>query len=49
MTESPTIYDYLILSLRKKDVIATFNWDPLLVQAAWKNRNFDLPNISLAC
>ena len=45
MTESPTIYDYLILSLRKKDVIATFNWDPLLVQAAWKNRNFDVPNL----
>jgi hypothetical protein len=31
--ESPTIYDYLILSLRKKDAIATFNWDPLLLQA----------------
>ena len=45
LSESPTIYDYLILSLRKKDVIATFNWDPLLVQAAWKNRNFDLPNL----
>ena len=26
-------YDYLILSLREKDLIATFNWDPLLVQA----------------
>lgn len=33
MTESPTIYDYLLLSLRKKDVVATINWDPLLVQA----------------
>ena len=32
--DSPTIYDYLILSLRKKDRIATFNWDPLLWQAA---------------
>lgn len=31
--DSPTIYDYLILSLRKKDAIATFNWDPLLLQA----------------
>ena len=30
---SPTIYDYLILSLTEKDLIATFNWDPLLVQA----------------
>lgn len=29
----PTLYDYLILSLRKKDCIATFNWDPLLIQA----------------
>lgn len=30
---SPTIYDFLILSLTSKDVIATFNWDPLLIQA----------------
>lgn len=45
MSDSPTIYDYLILSLRKKDVIATFNWDPLLIQAAWKNRDFDKPNL----
>lgn len=29
----PTIYDYLLLSLRKKDAIATFNWDPLLLKA----------------
>ena len=28
-----TIYDYLLLSLRPKDLIATFNWDPLLAQA----------------
>jgi hypothetical protein len=26
-----TIYDKLILSLRGKDIIATFNWDPLLL------------------
>jgi hypothetical protein len=26
--ETPTIYDHLILGLRPKDVIATFNWDP---------------------
>ena len=25
---SPTLYDHLVLSLRPKDVIATFNWDP---------------------
>lgn len=33
LPDKPTIYDHLILSLRKKDVIATFNWDPFLVQA----------------
>ena len=27
------LYDFLILSLTKKDCIATFNWDPLLIQA----------------
>ncbi|KOP78180.1 hypothetical protein AMS59_13825 [Lysinibacillus sp. FJAT-14745] len=31
--DEPTVYDYLILSLTKKDLIATFNWDPLLFQA----------------
>ncbi len=31
--DEPTIYDFLILSLREKDLIATFNWDPLLLQA----------------
>lgn len=30
----PTLYDYLIFCLRGKDVIATFNWDPFLMQAA---------------
>lgn len=34
----PTIYDYLLLSLRPKDTIATFNWDPFLVQAYERNR-----------
>lgn len=29
----PTLYDRLVLSLRPKDVIATFNWDPFLIQA----------------
>ncbi|HIS35073.1 TPA: hypothetical protein IAC10_00380 [Candidatus Scatousia excrementigallinarum] len=31
--DGPTIYDYLVLSLTSKDLIATFNWDPLLIQA----------------
>ena len=29
----PTIYDHLILSLRANDIVASFNWDPFLVQA----------------
>ena len=37
LPEVPTIYDYLILSLRKKDMIATFNWDPFLHQAWVRN------------
>ena len=36
----PTIYDYLTLCLREKDVIATFNWDPLLFQAANRSYNY---------
>jgi hypothetical protein len=31
--DTATVYDYLLLSLRPKDLIATFNWDPLLAQA----------------
>lgn len=33
----PTIYDQLVLSLRRKDIIATFNWDPFLIQAYRRN------------
>ena len=33
---TPTLYDHLLLALRQKDVIATFNWDPLLLQAAMR-------------
>ena len=35
---TPTLYDHLLLSLRGKDVIATFNWDPFLLQAAKRCR-----------
>lgn len=31
------VYDHLVLSLRKKDLIATFNWDPFLAQAFQRN------------
>lgn len=33
LPECPTIYDHLLLSLRPKDVVATFNWDPFLFDA----------------
>lgn len=40
------IYDYLVLSLRSKDIIATFNWDPFLYQAWLRNNEFtDLPKV----
>ncbi len=34
LPNEPTLYDYLLLSLRPKDGIATFNWDPLLFMCA---------------
>ncbi len=37
LPDHPTLYDHLILSLREKDVIATFNWDPFLLQALKRN------------
>jgi len=48
LPDEPTIYDYMILSLRSKDHIATFNWDPFLYQAFVRNRKFtkNLPYMS---
>lgn len=37
LPDEPTLYDVLVLSLREKDVIATFNWDPFLIQAFRRN------------
>jgi len=37
MPDTPTLYDYLLLSLREKDIIATFNWDPFLALAYQRN------------
>lgn len=46
--DSPTIYDFLLLSLRKKDLVATFNWDPLLLQAYQRASQItsELPNLA---
>ncbi len=44
ISNEPTIYDYLIFSLRPyKDVIATFNWDPFLFQAYNRISKFTQP------
>lgn len=42
LPEQPTVYDHLVLSLQSKDLIATFNWDPLLVQAYLRNQKSGL-------
>lgn len=46
LSDSATIYDYLVLSLREKDIIASFNWDPFLALAWQRNSNVvKLPRI----
>lgn len=47
LPDVPTIYDHLVLSLRETDVIATFNWDPFLIQAYRRNvkSGLRLPNL----
>jgi hypothetical protein len=47
LPDYPTIYDHLVLSLRDKDLIATFNWDPFLYQACWRhNKKAKLPMVA---
>lgn len=44
--DTPTLYDYLILSLREKDIIATFNWDPLLLKCLRRHEKVkNLPKV----
>ncbi|MEO7932963.1 MAG: hypothetical protein ABIT76_07385 [Chthoniobacterales bacterium] len=43
LPDTPTIYDHLVLSLRPKDFIATFNWDPFLWNACARNYTFSTP------
>jgi hypothetical protein len=46
LPDTPTMYDHLLLSLRDKDFIATFNWDPFLIQAYRRNgKCFKLPKL----
>jgi hypothetical protein len=45
LPDKPTLYDHLVLSLRPKDIIATFNWDPFLYDACARNHQYaDLPH-----
>jgi len=48
LPDKPTIYDHLVLSLREKDLIATFNWDPLLIHAYLRNNKSKLKLPKLA-
>jgi hypothetical protein len=47
LPDEPTFYDYLVLSLRPKDSIVTFNWDPLIIQAykRWRHLGRVLPDL----
>ena len=46
LPSKPTLYDHLLLSLRAKDFVATFNWDPFLYDSYVRNLNkFPLPQI----
>lgn len=47
LPDNLTIYDYLVVALTKKDCIATFNWDPLLLEAynRMKKITNDLPQL----
>ena len=47
LPDYPTIYDFLILSLRNKDCIASFNWDDLLIKAYQRSLKItdNLPNL----
>lgn len=46
LPEEVTVYDKLLLSLRSKDIIASFNWDPLLLHALSRSRHLPgLPKV----
>jgi len=44
----PTLYDHLLMSLRPRDVVATFNWDPFLAEACERvaSRGVALPSVA---
>ena len=48
LPDKATIYDFLVLSLTSKDLIATFNWDPFLVQAMGRVQKYtkNIPQVA---
>ncbi|MEG1726111.1 MAG: hypothetical protein RR313_12025 [Anaerovoracaceae bacterium] len=48
LPDDPTIYDFLVMSLTSKDLIATFNWDPFLVQALGRAMHYtkNIPQVA---
>jgi hypothetical protein len=47
LPDHPTIYDYLVLSVTSRDLIATFNWDPFVIQALRRNaEHVDQPRVA---
>jgi len=42
LPETPTLYDHLLISLRPKDMVVTFNWDPFLFDA-WNRIKDSVP------
>lgn len=48
LPDEPTVYDFLVMSLTSKDLIATFNWDPFLVQAIARAQRYtnNIPQVA---
>lgn len=48
LPDEPTIYDFLVMSLTSKDLIATFNWDLFLVQALGRAQRYtkNIPQVA---
>ena len=48
LPDEPTIYDFLVMSMTSKDLIATFNWDPFLVQALGRAQRYtnNIPQVA---
>jgi hypothetical protein len=48
LPDEATIYDFLVLSMTSKDLIATFNWDPFLVQAIARAKRYtnNIPQVA---